>query len=138
MSSLLIFWISVGIWFLIIEMITVTFYGLAISSAAFMVALYVWYFGWSVVDIPQWIIFVVVSFICSYFLPNLLTPKGEEKAQWLDAYIGEIKKVKQVGEDYKVVLDGVAYLVDIDGVKSGDKVELTSRKWSLFHGNIVR
>ena len=137
MSSLLIFWISIGIGFLIIEMITVTFYGLAISSAAFMVALYVWYFGGTVVDIPQWIIFVVVSFICSYFLPNLLTPKGEERAQGLDAYIGEVKKVKQVGEDYKVVLDGVGYIIDIDGVKSGDTVELTSRKGSLFYGNIV-
>jgi len=44
MSSLLIFWIAVGIGFLIIEMITVTFYGLAISLAGFMTALYVYYF----------------------------------------------------------------------------------------------
>lgn len=46
MSSLVIFWISVGIGFLIIEMITVTFYGLAISLAGFVTAAYVWYMGY--------------------------------------------------------------------------------------------
>jgi len=36
-----------------------------------------------------------------------------------------------------VVLDGVDYFVDIDGVKAGDKVTLTSRKGSIFHGEII-
>lgn len=138
MSSLLIFWISIGIWFLIIEMITVTFYGLAISFAAFIVALYVWGFWWIDVTIIQWVIFAVVSLFASYFFPKWLSPSGEEKAQWLDIYIGEIKKVKEVGEDYKVTLDGIDYLVDIDGVKHGNKVELTSRKGSIFYGVIVK
>ncbi len=137
MSSLLVFWISIGIGFLIIEMITVTFYGLAISSAAFITGLYVWYFGLNEVNIIQWVIFAVVSFLASYFLPKLLMPKIEEKAQWLDVYIGQTRKVKQVWEDFKVNFDGVDYLIDIDGVKSGTKVRLTSRKWSLFYGEIV-
>lgn len=33
MTSLILFWIAVAIGFLIVEMITVTFYGLAISLA---------------------------------------------------------------------------------------------------------
>lgn len=137
MSSLLIFWISIGIGFLIIEMITVTFYGLAISMAAFLTGLYVWYFGLSEVNIMQWIIFAVVSFLSSYFFPKLLMPNIEEKAQWLDTYIWQTRKVKQVWEDFKVIFDGVEYLIDIDGVKSGTKVRLTSRKGSLFYGEIV-
>ena len=81
MSSLVIFWISIGIGFLIIEMITVTFYGLAISLAAFVTALYVWYMELTEVTILQGMIFAVISFCASYFLPKLLTPKGAEKAQ---------------------------------------------------------
>lgn len=137
MSSLLIFWISIGIGFLIIEMITVTFYGLAISMAAFLTGLYVWYFGVNEVNIIQWIIFAVVSFLSSYFFPKILMPNIEEKAQWLDIYIGQTRKVKQVWEDFKVIFDGVEYLIDIEGVKSGTKVRLTSRKGSLFYGEIV-
>jgi len=137
MSSLLIFWIAVGIGFLIIEMITVTFYGLAISLAGFVTALYVYYFWWEDVTITQWLIFAVVSFLASFFLPRYLSSQVEEKAQWLDSYIGEIRKVKKVWEDFKVILDGVDYFVDIDGVKVGDKVTLTSRKGSIFHGEII-
>ncbi len=138
MSSLLIFWISIGIGFLIIEMITVTFYGLAISLAGFITALYVYYFWWEVVTIAQGVIFAVVSFLASFFLPRYLTSQVEGRPQGLDEYFGEKRKVKKVGEDYKVTLDGVSYMVDIDGVESGDTVELTSRKGSLFHGKIVR
>ncbi|NRH20763.1 hypothetical protein HOO68_01820 [Candidatus Gracilibacteria bacterium] len=137
MSSLLIFWIAVGIGFLIIEMITVTFYGLAISLAGFITALYVYYFGGEDVTIIQGLIFAVVSFLASFFLPRYLSSQVEEKAQGLDSYLGETRKVKKVGEDFKVVLDGVDYFIDIDGVKVGDKVELTSRKGSIFRGSIV-
>jgi membrane protein implicated in regulation of membrane protease activity len=62
-------------------MITVTFYGLAISLAAFVTGLYVWYTGATEVNILQGIIFALISFCASYFLPKMLTPKGEEKAQ---------------------------------------------------------
>ena len=138
MTSLLVFWISLGIGFLIIEMITVTFYGLALSVASFAVALYVWYTGVNVVDIFQGSIFAIVSLLTSFFFPKWLTPSGEEKIQGLDVYIGEKHKVRKVGEDFKVKLDGVDYLVDIDGVKGGDMIEITHRKGSLFYGNILK
>ena len=137
MSSLLIFWISVAIGFLIIEMITVTFYGLAISLAGFITALYVYLEGWVEVTITQGVIFATVSFFASSFLPRYLTSQVEEKAQWLDLYLGEKRKVKKVWEDFKVILDWVDYFVDIDGVKVGDKVKLTSRKGSIFRGEII-
>jgi membrane protein implicated in regulation of membrane protease activity len=53
MTSLTLFWIAVGIAFLIIEMITVTFYGLSIALAAFVTGLFVWYTGLDVVTISQ-------------------------------------------------------------------------------------
>lgn len=137
MSSLLIFWIAVGIGFLIIEIITVTFYGLALSLAGFVVAGFVWYTDSTEIAITQGIIFAIVSFFASYYLPGLLTPKGEEKHQGLDIYLGEKRKVKKVWEDFKVVLDGIEYIVDIDGVKAWDRVEITSRKGSIFYGNII-
>lgn len=128
MSSLLIFWIVVGIGFLIIEMITVTFYGLAISLAGFVTALYVYLTGATEPSIVQGIIFAVTSFVASIFFPRFLMDQVADKAQGLDAYFGETRKVKKVGEDYKVVLDGIDYFVDIDGLNAGDKVELTGRK----------
>lgn len=41
MSNLLLFWIGTGIIFLIIEMLTATFYGLSVAIAAFVLAVYV-------------------------------------------------------------------------------------------------
>ncbi len=137
MTSLLTFWIAAGVIFLIIEMLTTTFYGLALAIASFLVGIFVFFTHDTTVSLVQWIIFALTSFLVSYFLPRMLTPEHTEKAQWLDMYIGEIRKVKKVGEDFKVMLDGVNYIVDIDGVKVGDTVKLTSRKGSLFHGEIV-
>ncbi len=137
MTSLLTFWIAAGVIFLIIEMLTSTFYGLALAIASFLVGIFVFFTHDTTVSLVQWIIFALTSFLVSYFLPRMLTPEHTEKAQWLDMYIGEIRKVKKVGEDFKVMLDGVNYIVDIDGVKVGDTVKLTSRKGSLFHGEIV-
>jgi membrane protein implicated in regulation of membrane protease activity len=137
MTSLTLFWIAVGIAFLIIEMITVTFYGLSIALAAFVTGLFVWYTGLDVVTISQAALFALVSFFASYYLPRIMTPTTEEHPQGLDAYIGETRSVRKVGEDYKVSLDGVLYIVDIEGLKSGDKVKLTSRHGSVFHGKII-
>jgi membrane protein implicated in regulation of membrane protease activity len=137
MSSLTLFWIAVGIAFLIIEMITVTFYGLSIALAAFVTGLFVWYTGVDTVTIAQAGVFALVSFFASYYLPRILTSKTEEHPQGLDIYIGETRSVRKVGEDYKVSLDGVLYIVDIEDLKSGDKVELTSRRGSVFHGKII-
>ena len=137
MSSLLIFWLAVGIGFLIFEIITVTFYGLALSIAGFVVAGFVWYTNATEISLIQGILFAIVSFFTSFYLPGLLTPKWEEQAQWLDIYLGEKRKVKKVWEDFKVVLDGIEYIVDIDGVKAWDRVKLSSRKGSIFYGSII-
>lgn len=42
MSHFLFLWIGAGLFFLIIEILTTAFYGLALAISAFGVALYVW------------------------------------------------------------------------------------------------
>jgi len=137
MSELLLFWIGAGIVFLIIEMITAAFYGLSLAIASFIVACYVWITWGVTVSIVQWLIFVIFSALTSYGLTRLFSDNTKETPQWLDIYLGQTRKVKKVGEDFKVSLDGVEYFVEIDGLKWWEKVKLTSRHGSIFHGEIV-
>ena len=65
------------------------------------------------VTASQGIIFALVTLTASYYLPWLMVSQAPEHLQGLDTYLGETSKVKKVGEDYKVSLDGVDYLVDI-------------------------
>lgn len=131
MSSLLIFWISISIIFLIVEMVSVTFYGLALAVAAATTALYVWLTGATTVDVIQGVIFVTMSLLASYFLPKLLTSSTPDKPQGLDIYIGETRKVKKVGDSYKIALDGVDYLVrSADDLEIGDMVEVIGHQGS--------
>ena len=81
MTSLVLFWVAVGITFLIIEMITVTFYGLAISLAGFITALYVWYGGFTEVTISQGVVFALITLLTSYYLPKILISNTVEQAQ---------------------------------------------------------
>lgn len=117
MSELLLFWIGAGILFLIIEMITTAFYGLSLALSALVVALYVWLLGEQNVSIIQGLIFAIVSALTSYGLTRLFSDNSKETPQGLDIYIGQSRKVKKVGEDFKVTLDGVDYFVEIDGLK---------------------
>jgi len=61
MNDLLIFWVATGVLFLIIEMFTITLYGISISIAAFSVALYVWFTKDTSVNVAQTLIFAGVS-----------------------------------------------------------------------------
>lgn len=131
MSTLLIFWISISIIFLIVEMVSVTFYGLALAVAAAATALYVWLTGATTVDVMQGVIFVTMSLLASYFLPKLLTSSTPDKPQGLDIYIGETRKVKKVWDSYKISLDGVDYLIrHDDDLEVGDTVEVIGHQGS--------
>jgi membrane protein implicated in regulation of membrane protease activity len=134
MSSLLLFWIGIGIVFLIVEMATATFYGLSIALAAFVLAVYVWLTGETAIDLLQGTIFAVVTFLTAFFLPKLLVSNAPDVPQWVDKYIGEKRKAKQVGDDYKITLDGVEYLVFCDeDINAGDMVEVVSAKGGGLH-----
>lgn len=134
MSTLLLFWIGIGLVFLIVEMITAAFYGLSIAIAAFVLALYCWFMGIDSIDIWQWVIFAVTTFCSAYFLPKLLTSNAPDIPQGIDKYIGERRKVKKVGDDFKIVLDGVDHMVvGDDDIDEGMIVEVISTKWGKFH-----
>ncbi len=65
----------------------------------------------------------------SYFLPRLLTPAdSHDVAQGVDVYIGQKRKVKKVGDTFKISLDGVEYIVLGDDIESGDSVIVTGKK----------
>ena len=93
--SLLLLWIGSGIVFLIIEIVTSTFYGLALAVAAFAVAAFLGVFPEENLSIVQGIIFVAVSLTASYLLPKYLSPKEKEKPQGLDIYLGEVRRVER-------------------------------------------
>lgn len=133
MSSLLLFWIGTGIIFLIVEMVTATFYGLSVAIAAFILAVYVWLTGETSIDLLQGTSFAIVTFIAAYFLPKLLVSGAPDTPQGIDRYIGEKRKAKKVGDDLKIVLDGVDYLVLGDDIEAGDMVEVVSAKGGSLH-----
>ncbi len=128
--DLLYFWIGASITFLIIEMVTATFYGLSLAIASATVALYVWYTKETSLDVMQGVIFACLTFVASYTLPRLLVPWiWEENPQWADIYIGQTRKVKWSGDEYKVTLDGVDYTIESeDEINTGDKVKILAIK----------
>lgn len=101
--------------------------------AAFVLAVYVWLSGTTSLDILQGTIFAFVSFISAYFLPKLLISSAPDTPQGIDRYIGEKRKAKKVGDDLKIVLDGVDYLVLGDNIEAGDMVEVVSAKGGSLH-----
>lgn len=137
MSSLLLLWIAVIIFFLIIEIVTTAFYGLALAFSSFWVALYVWIMNEISPSFMQGFIFVILSLVGAYGFPKIFSQNTKESPQWLDVYIGKIRKLKKVWEDLKISLDGVDYLVEVDGWDSGDRVKLISRNGSLFIGKVI-
>ncbi|MDD2566067.1 MAG: hypothetical protein PHZ26_05165 [Candidatus Gracilibacteria bacterium] len=129
MESLYI-WLAAGVVFLIIEMMTVTLYGLSMSIAAFVVALYVYLTKAESADITQIIIFVVISTVCIFIFPKFFKlSKGTAKIG-IDAYVGRTFKLKKVGNDWKVEIEGVAYLIDDNSVtpdfEEGKKIKVVS------------
>ncbi len=127
--DLLYFWIGAAIIFLIIEMLTATFYGLSLAIASGIVAFYVWYVKDTQIDVIQWILFACITFITSFTLPRLLIPweSASSSSQGLDAYVWLKRKVKLQGEAMKITLDGVDYPIENeDDIEAWDQVEIVS------------
>ena len=125
----LYFWIAIALVFLIIEFATATFYGLALSLAAGIVALYVFFSGEAAFTVVQGIIFAVASLIFAYVLPNLLSATNPDVPQGFDRYVGEKRTVKKIWWELKISLDGVEYIIDADEeISAGDKVEVIDHK----------
>lgn len=125
--SILYFWIASAIIFLIIEMMTATFYGLSLALSSAIIAAYVYFSNDSSITIIQGSIFALLSLTFALLLPKVLRSSLPDTPQGADKYIGEIRSVKKSGDEYKISLDGVEYLIDSEDVlTSWDKVEVIS------------
>lgn len=134
MVSLLYIWLSVGVGFLILEVLTATFYGLSLSLAAFSVAIYVGITGETSVSLIQAILFAIIGTGWAFLLPRILRPKGEDVPQGMDQYIGKKYHMKKVGTEWKVVIDGVDYRISDDGLdfSENERVEIIAQKNAVF------
>ncbi|NCP77074.1 hypothetical protein GW819_02495 [Candidatus Gracilibacteria bacterium] len=142
MSNLFYIYLASGVFFLLIEMLTATFYGLSIGVACFVLALYVYITGDITMTIVQGIILVMVSAVFAYFLPKYLKPNTPDFKLGIDAHIGQKFHLERVGTDWKVKIDGVDYLVEEDSETPdfavGKKVRLESHSSGVLKVSIVK
>ena len=128
MSPILL-WIAIAIFFLIIEMVTATFYGLSLALSAAIVAIVTYIIQEPTLTILQGWVFAIASLIFALIIPKLLISHEPITPQGADKYIGQIRSTKKVGGEFKISLDGVDYLVDSDEeLVAGDKVEVVGHK----------
>lgn len=142
MSNLFYIYLASGVFFLLIEMLTATFYGLSVSVACFVLALYIYLTGDTTMTIVQGLILVVVSGAFAYFLPKWLKPHTEAFKSGLDAHIGQSFRLERVGTDWKVKIDGVDYLIDDDSetpeFEAGKKVRLKSHNSGIVQVALLK
>lgn len=142
MSNLFYIYLASGVFFLLIEMLTATFYGLSVSVACLVLALYVYLTGDTTMTIIQGLILVVVSGAFAYFLPKWLRPHTKAFKSGLDAHVGQSFRLERVGSDWKVKIDGVDYLIDDDSetpeFESGKKVRIESHKAGILKVSTVK
>lgn len=130
-----LFWIGFWIIFLIVELLTATFYGFSLAVGAFSVAIYTAFVSAEQIDVIQGVIFAIISLIVAYMCSKIFraTIEKPSRLQGLDMYIGESRRVRVVGEDFKIKLDGVDYLViSDDELVDKDLVEIVDRRGSVF------
>ncbi|MDD4152072.1 MAG: hypothetical protein PHR68_05640 [Candidatus Gracilibacteria bacterium] len=134
-------WFGVGIIFLIVEILTVTFYGLSLALASFIVASIVYLNGDNNFTIFQSIVFVITSIIFALIFTKFLRPKKVAQVFGLDNYIGTYHKLEKIGNDWKLKIDGVDYLIDDDCINDtfsvGKKIKIISHKSGSFVVEIV-
>lgn len=97
MSSLLLFWIGIAVGFVILELLTATFYGLSLALASAIVAFLVYFSGDTTFQILHAVIFALSSAIFAYLLPKYLVSHTPDTPQGMDQYIGLIRSVKKAG-----------------------------------------
>lgn len=128
MSPILL-WIAIAIFFLIIEMVTSTFYGLSLALSAAIVAMVTYILQEPTITILQGGVFAIASLIFALVIPKLLISHEPITPQGADKYIGQVRSARKVGGEYKISLDGVDYLIESEtDITVGDKVEIIGHK----------
>lgn len=132
MTELFYGWLAFAVFALILEMFTGTLYGLSFSLSAFLLAAYVAITKETDLSVWQAVIFAVSGAVFCFVFPIWFNNTKNEFKQGLDASVGKTYSLKKVGDDYKVAIDGVDYLVDESCVTEGfapkAKVKLVSHR----------
>ncbi len=87
MSSILLFWIGLAVGFIILELLTATFYGLSLALASCIVAIHIYFSGDVVFEVLHAVIFVLSSAVFAYLLPKYLVSHTPDTPQGMDQYI---------------------------------------------------
>lgn len=95
--SPLYFWIAFAILFIIIEILTITFYGLSLALACAIVAITVSMTHATTFTILQGVIFAISSLFFSFLLPRFLVSDEPDTPQGVDKYIGQVRTLRKVG-----------------------------------------
>lgn len=117
LNNLPYFWAAVGVLFLVVEVATGTFYGLAVALAAFIASAFTLVTDARAWTLPQFLVFFGASLVLCVALPNLLAHKGHAPVG-LEATVGRAAKLKKSGEHWKIEIDGVQYLVHDSSVRA--------------------
>ncbi len=110
LQNLPYFWAAVGVIFLLVEVASATFYGLAVSLAAFATAGFVALAGSRQWTIPQFAVFLGASVVLCFALPRLMAHKQAARGVGIEDAIGRPARLTLSG-GWKIELDGVRYLV---------------------------
>jgi membrane protein implicated in regulation of membrane protease activity len=116
MSELFYGWLAIAVLAFIIEMFSGTLFGLSFSFSAFLVAAYVAITGETAVTLVQAGIFAITGALFCFLFPRWFNRPEPGFKQGLDAAVGKSYPLKKAGDDWKVTIDGVDYLVDDDCV----------------------
>ncbi len=142
-NNMLALWLALGVFLLMIEMFTGTLYGLSLSIAAFVLAIYVYYTGEMNFTLVQAIILFVLSSVLCYFFPKWFnqSEKGDFNGSVLDRAVGSVLPLKESKGIYRVNIEGVDYLVDEDSVTKdfakGKKAVINSHDGSTVQVSIM-
>jgi len=140
--TLLYIWLAIGIFFIIIEMMTVTLYWLSMSIWAFVVALYVYLMNLSKMDTVQIVIFVIISTACIFIFPKFFHLSKWNAKIGIEMYVGKVYKLKKVRSDWKVSIDWVDYLINEDSItddfEEWKKVKVDSCEWTNLNVSLIK
>jgi len=139
--DLIYIWLAAWIVFIIIEMMTVTLYWLSMSIAAFIVAFYVYFTKAQSADIKQITIFAIVSTLLIFIFPKFFHLSKWSAKIWIEAYVWKVYKLKKVGNDWKVEIEWVDYLINEDSItesfESWRKVKVDSYEWTSLNVTLI-
>lgn len=134
-------WFWIGIVFLIVEILTFTFYWLSLAIWAFFTAILVYFTKDTSINLVQALLFIAISTWFALFATKYLRPKKQVKAVWLDAYIWTTHKLEKIWDDWKIKIDGVDYLVDDESIALefwvGKKVKVLEHNSWVFKVELV-